>query len=427
MGYAEIEEISEDERLLKEEVHRFAEEVVRPASVEIDRMPSDEYPERVVRRDSPYWRVLRTWKRLGYHRGPVPEVFGGEGLPGRMVHMMVEEVAWGSSGFSIAFGVDLFPILFSASGLDEELNQNFVRPWLEDDQARYHGCWGVTEPEHGSDWLLACDTVLEGEELGRFTPGQVRAVKEGREWVISGTKSSWISSGPVATHVALHVNLDIGRGSVGAGCVVPLDLPGARKGPPILKLGQRDCPQGELVFEGVRIPEGYMTLPEDALHPSTGLMSLPQILCITSSWMAASSVGLARAAFEEALRYCRERVQGGKPLVRHQLVRKKLFELFTKVETARAYSRRVMEHVWRENFERFTFRASYRHALAAQVYCKRVAYEVADEALQLFGGYGTTDEFLIQKLYRDARVKLIEDGTTEVLSLEGAGDLIRHY
>ncbi|MEM2866507.1 MAG: acyl-CoA dehydrogenase family protein, partial [Candidatus Hadarchaeales archaeon] len=67
------------------------------------------------------------------------------------------------------------------------------------------------------------------------------------------------------------------------------------------------------------------------------------------------------------------------------------------------------------------------HALAAQVYCKRVAYEVADEALQLFGGYGTTDEFLIQKLYRDARVKLIEDGTTEVLSLEGAGDLIRNY
>ncbi|MEM2783012.1 MAG: acyl-CoA dehydrogenase family protein, partial [Candidatus Hadarchaeales archaeon] len=73
------------------------------------------------------------------------------------------------------------------------------------------------------------------------------------------------------------------------------------------------------------------------------------------------------------------------------------------------------------------FRASYRHALAAQVYCKRIAYEVADEALQLFGAYGTTDEFLIQKLYRDARVKLIEDGTTEVLSLEGAGDLIRNY
>ncbi|MEM2978763.1 MAG: acyl-CoA dehydrogenase, partial [Candidatus Hadarchaeales archaeon] len=274
---------------------------------------------------------------------------------------------------------------------------------------------------HGSDFVLA-GSFEEGSGVGK---GEVRAVKEGEEWVISGAKSSWISCAPVATHVALHLNQDFDRGT-GQACVVPLDLPGVRKGPPILKLGQRDCPQGELVFEGVRLPEKYMIpsleFTEAEIHLIKG-----QLLCITSSWMAASSVGLARAAFEEALRYCRERVQGGKPLVRHQLVRKKLFELFTKVETARAYSRRVMEHVWRENLERFTFRASYRHALAAQVYCKRVAYEVADEALQLFGGYGTTDEFLIQKLYRDARVKLIEDGTTEVLSLEGAGDLIRNY
>ncbi len=85
----------------------------------------------------------------------------------------------------------------------------------------------------------------------------------------------------------------------------------------------------------------------------------------------------------------------------------------------------VMEHGWREILERFTFDASYKHALAAQVYCKRIAYEVADDALQIFGGYGITDDFLIQKLYRDARVKLIEDGTVEVLSLEGGEEVLR--
>ncbi len=429
MGYAEIEEISEDETLLKEEVHRFAEEVIRPASIEIDRMPLNEYPEKVVKKDSPYWRVLKEWKKLGYHRGPVPEMFGGEGLPARMVHILVEEVAWGSSGFSIAFGVDLFPILFTAPTFDEYLNETFVKPWLEDDRAKYHGCWGVTEPEHGSDWLLGCDFVLEDDrpERERITPGQVTAKKDGDEWIINGAKSSWISSAPVATHVALHVNLDLAKRSVGGGCVVPLDSPGVTKGKPIAKYGQKDCPQGELAFEDVRIPGVYMTLEPEALHPSTGLMSMDQILCVTSSWMAASSTGLARAAFEEALKYSKERIQGGRPICEHQLVRKKLFEMFVKVETARAYSRRIMEHVWRELFEKFTFKASYRHALAAQVYCKRIAYEVADDALQIFGGYGITDDFLIQKLYRDARVKLIEDGTVEVLSLEGAGDLIRNY
>jgi alkylation response protein AidB-like acyl-CoA dehydrogenase len=423
MGYAEIEELSEDENLLKEEVHRFAEEVVRPASLEIDRMPSSEYPRRVVARDSPYWRVMRAWKRLGYHRGPVPQVFGGEGLPARMVHLMVEEVAWGSSGFAVAMGVDLLPVAFALLSLREDLREELVEPWLEDDQARYQGCWGVTEPEHGSDFVLAGS--LPREEWGRVGEGQVRGRREGEGWVIGGSKAAWISCAPVATHVALHFNQDFVRGT-GQACVVPLDLPGVRKGPPILKLGQRDCPQGELVFEDVRIPERYVISPLEFTEEEVSLVK-GQLLSLTSSWMAASSVGLARAAFEEALRYCRERVQGGKPLVKHQLVRKKLFEMFTRVETARSYSRRVMEHVWRENFERFTFRASYRHALAAQVYCKTVAYEVADAALQLFGAYGTTDEFLIQKLYRDARVKLIEDGTTEVLSLEGGGEVAEGY
>ena len=426
MGYARIEELSKDEPLLKEEVHRFAEEVVRPASVEIDRMPLDEYPEQVIKPDSPYWRVLKLWKRLGYHRGPVPQVFGGEGLSAGMLHALVEEVAWGSSGFSIAFGVDLFPIVFTVPAFDDYINETFVKPWLEDDQAKYHGCWGVTEPEHGSDWILGCDFMLaDRPERELITPGQVTARREGDEWVINGAKSSWISAAPLATHVALHVNLDLAKRCLGSGCVVPLDLPGVTKGKPIRKYGQKDCPQGELVFDEARIPKRYMILEPEAFHPSTGLMSFDQILCMTSSWMSASSIGLARAAFEEALRYCKERVQGGRPLCEHQLVRKKLFDMFVKIETARAYSRQVIEHVWKELFERFTFKASYKHALAAQVYSKRIAYEVADDALQLYGGYGITDDFLVQKLYRDARVKLIEDGTTEVLSLEGAGDLIR--
>jgi len=425
MSYLELTDLAEDEILLKREVHRFAEEVIRPASIEIDRMPSDKYQKEITKRDSPYWKVMREMKKLGYHRAIVPEEFGGDGLSAREVHILVEEIAWGSSGFAMALGVDFVPIIFGILSLDDYIKENLVQPWLEDKEAKFQGCWGATEPEHGSDLLMV--SSMSPEDRQRVSAGQVTAIKDENEWVINGPKSYWISAAPVATHVGLHVNMDFAKGVLGGTCIVPLDLPGVMKGEPILKLGQRECPQGELVFENVRIPERYVIPAFEFATEAETSRIMGQFLSTTSCWMAACSTGLARAAFEEALKYSRERMQGGKPICEHQLIKKKLFDMFTKVETARAYSRRVMEHVWEKSLVKFTWDASLRHALAAQVYCKQVAYEVADEAIQIHGGCGTTEDYLVQKLYRDARVKLIEDGTTEVLSLEGARDIVRNY
>jgi len=425
MSYLELADLAEDEILLKQEVHRFAEEVIRPASIEIDRMPSDKYQEEITRRDSPYWRVMREMKKLGYHRAIIPEIFGGEGLSPREVHILVEEISWGSSGFSMALGVDFIPILFGILSFDDYIKKSLVQPWLEDKEAEFQGCWGATEPEHGSDLLVV--SSMPPQDRQQVSAGQVTARKDGNEWVINGQKAYWISAAPVATHVGLHVNMDFAKGTLGGTCIVPLDLPGVTKGKPILKLGQRECPQGELVFEDTRIPEGYMISAFETTSEAETSRIMGQFLSMTSCWMAACSTGLARAAFEEALKYSKERMQGGKPICEHQLIKKKLFDMFTKVETARAYSRRVMDHVLEKLLEKFTWDASPRHALAAQVYCKQVAYEVADEAIQIHGGCGTTEDYLVQKLYRDARVKLIEDGTTEVLSLEGASNIVRDY
>jgi len=425
MSYLELADLAEDEILLKQEVHRFAEEVIRPASIEIDRMPSDKYQEEITRRDSPYWRVMREMKKLGYHRAIIPEIFGGEGLSPREVHILVEEISWGSSGFSMALGVDFIPILFGILSFDDYIKKSLVQPWLEDKEAEFQGCWGATEPEHGSDLLVV--SSMPPQDRQQVSAGQVTARKDGNEWVINGQKAYWISAAPVATHVGLHVNMDFAKGTLGGTCIVPLDLPGVTKGKPILKLGQRECPQGELVFEDTRILEGYMISAFETTSEAETSRIMGQFLSMTSCWMAACSTGLARAAFEEALKYSKERMQGGKPICEHQLIKKKLFDMFTKVETARAYSRRVMDHVLEKLLEKFTWDASPRHALAAQVYCKQVAYEVADEAIQIHGGCGTTEDYLVQKLYRDARVKLIEDGTTEVLSLEGASNIVRDY
>lgn len=417
MSYLELADLTEDERLLKQEVHKFAEEIVRPASIEIDQMPSDKYQKKVTKDNSPYWEVMRKMKKLGYHRAAIPEKFGGEGLSGKEMHILIEELAWGSSGFAMALGVDLIPVSWGIFSSNDYLMENLVKQWLEDRDAKYQGCLGSTEPEHGSDIVLSSSIPPEDRE--KIGTGQVTAKKDGDEWVINGQKSNWISAGPVATHVGLRVNLDFTKGEAWDGCIVPLDQEGVTRGKPIIKLGQRECPQGELIFDDVRISDKHM-IPFKEMLIDTPLNE--HFRSVMGSWMAACSTGLARAAFEEALQYSKERIQGGKPLCEHQIIKKKLFEMFMKVETARSYSRRVFQHVW----DRLTtFDASYRHALAAHVYCKQIAYEVADEAVQIHGGYGVTEDFLVEKLYRDARVKLIEDCTTEALSLSGADNLVK--
>jgi len=132
-------------------------------------------------------------------------------------------------------------------------------------------------------------------------------------------------------------------------------------------------------------------------------------------------VGVARAAFEEALDYCKVRIQGGKPLCEHQWIQQKLFEMFTKVESARALSRSALIY----NTE--TLPPALELSIASKVHCTKAAFEVANDAVQLFGGYGLSKEYLIEKLFRDARASLIADGCNEILALAGAKALLDKY
>lgn len=432
MSYLELDtEYAEDDsvQMLREEVHKFAKNEVRPAALEIDQLDAEAYAN-IADRDSRYWDVISQMKELGYHRAIIPEEFGGGGLSGREFHVLMEELAWGSSGLAVALGVDLIPAQIAVMAFDDDVQDSFVDPWLADDSGEFHGCWGVTEPSHGSELVQTGTALRDGidEPYADAVPApEVSAERDGNEWVINGAKSSWVSAAPMATHCALHIDMEPADGNPGYAALVPLDADGVTRGPPIDKLGQRDCPQGELVFDDVRIPDRNMIMTPEMLHPDTGYVPITQLLCITSAGMAAISTGIARAAFEEALAYTREREQGGRPICEHQAVKKQLYEMFEAVETCRAYSRAVVEHVWERNLERFEFDASHRHAVAAQVYCKRTAFEVAHQALQLHGANGITKDYPVEKLFRDARVKLIEDGTTDVLGLESADGVIENY
>jgi alkylation response protein AidB-like acyl-CoA dehydrogenase len=235
------------------------------------------------------------------------------------------------------------------------------------------------------------------------------ARKEGDEYVIRGQKAAWVSNGTIADVAVLFCTVDQGQGFKGGGVfLVPLDLPGVARPKPLDKMGQRTLNQGEIYFDEVRIPSSYM-----ALGPELYAIGLETMLCHANAAMGQLFVGVARAAYEHAVDYAKERVQGGVPIFEHQSVKARLFKMFAKVEAARALARRVA-----------AFNAGgapqIQYCIAAKTFCTNTCFEVASDALQIFGGNGLSREYPIEKLLRDARASLIEDGCNEVLSIVGA-------
>jgi alkylation response protein AidB-like acyl-CoA dehydrogenase len=399
--------LTAEETALRREVHRFSEEILRPASLELDRVAD---PEDVIKSGSPLWDVFRMYYQHGYHARGLPEALGGAGLSIQEQFLVSEEFGWGSADFAIGLGVTSFPFSFAAGSGNSELLNDVVKPFIEDREARYIGCWAITEPQHGSDTLTV---GLEHFRDPAVSFG-VRARADGDEWVINGQKSAWVSNGTIATHALLFLGVDGARGMAGGGvALVPLNLPGVSKGRALDKLGQRALNQGEIFFDDVRVPRHYMFVGPDAYE-----MVVDTVLAGANAFMGVTFAGLARAAFEEALAYSHQRVQGGRPICQHQLVQKKLFDMFTKVQSARALAHAAI------TYNSLGRPPALKYSIASKVYCTTAAFEVASDAVQLFGGYGLSKGVLVEKLLRDARAAMIEDGSNDVLGLVAARKLI---
>jgi len=412
--YLELNKVlSPEGAALREETHRFVAEVLRPAAIQLDKLSAEE----VIAPGSVLRDVFRQAYEQGYHVRGFPPQLGGAGLSGLEAHIVGEELGWASAGLAIGLGVTVFPFLFALRNAaltgDKGLMEEIVMPFVEDRKGRYIGCWAMTEPDHGSDSLLF-GTEQFGDPDICF---QVQARLDGDEWVISGQKSAWVSNGTIATHACTFLTIDPSKGMNGGGvAVIPLDLPGVSKGPPLEKLGQRDLNQGEIFFDNVRIPKPYMLVDQET-YP----VIVDGILAAANAGMSNTFTGLARAAFEEALEYTRQRVQGGRPICEHQLVQDRLFHMFRKVESARALSRAA------SLYNQATIPPATEYSIAAKVHCTQIAFEVASDAIQLLGGYGLSKEFHVEKLFRDARASMIEDGCNEVLGLAAARRLVDGY
>jgi len=400
-------QLTEEQAALRESVHRFALEVLRPAAAELDRCAD---AARVIAPGSLFWDVFRQAYRLGFHRALLPAEVGGLGFDPLTQHLFLEELGWGSADFAIALGVAGFPFATLAQTGNAELIDELVRPFVEDGDARFIGCWAITEPDHGSDTLIAGTPEFHDPTI----TGNLAARRDGDDFVLRGQKSAWVSNGTIATHALTFLSLDPTQGMAGGGvAVVPLDLFGVTRGKPLDKLGQRALNQGEIFFDDVRLPARFM-LTDATLYE----MTLDMTLALANAAMGAVFTGVARAAYEAGLVYTTERVQGGKRLCEHQLVQKRLFDMFTRVEACRQLSRAALV------YNHTVMPPATQYSIAAKTFCTEGALEVTSSALQLFGGNGLSREYPIEKLFRDARASLIEDGSNDVLALVAARHLL---
>lgn len=398
-----------EDMAVRDSTHQFAKEVIRPAARSLDRMTAEE----TVAPGSPLYDVLQKAYELGYHKAFFPESLGGPGFTPLQKAIFYEELSWGSAGLATTLGVAGLPFLMLASTGNRELINRFVLPFLDCRDGSIRGCWAGTEPNHGTDTLNTADPLLSSPGV----KGDVLATQDGDGWLINGQKSAWVSSGTISTHCLLLMQVDRSKGLAGsAAAFVPMDLPGVSKGAPLEKLGQRDLNQGEIFFDNVRIPNELVLIGPDAYQ-----IGLAAILGVANCMMSINCTGIARAAFEETLVYAKERVQGGKLLIEHDSIKQRLFSMFARVETCRSLSRAVAA---------FNLDAPYpftEYSIAAKITATELSFQNTNEAIQMFGGYGLTKEYEVEKLFRDARATLIEDGTNEFLAQKGGQYVIETY
>ncbi|HXZ38047.1 MAG TPA: acyl-CoA dehydrogenase family protein [Thermodesulfobacteriota bacterium] len=412
MGIRELNvDLTEEHIALRDAARKFLEGVWRPASIALDKL-SD--PQEVIAHNSILWDVFRRTQELGYHKMPFPKAVGGLELDILSMSLISEEMGWAAPDLAVSLAVSVTPFAYAQLSPESEV-RDLTRKFCEDTDARMIGCWAITEPDHGSDWILL--DVEEGKNP-KIVP-QVRAVPDGDHYLINGQKSSWVSNGSIATHAALWVSLNPSIGMEGGGiAVVPLNLPGVFRGKPLNKLGQRALNQGEIFFDNVRVPKSMMIAQEPM---GFKFMSHAQ-LALANGLMGLCFAGTAQAALEEAIKYARTRVQGGQPICKHQAVKLKLFDMFVSVEAARSLARRVA--VYNGGLLKKLQLPAVHYAMAAKVLSTETAFRVASEAIQVYGGYGLCKDYYVEKIFRDTRAAMIEDGTNEVLSLGGADRLM---
>ncbi|GAA1313364.1 acyl-CoA dehydrogenase family protein [Saccharothrix xinjiangensis] len=366
--------IPDEHRQLRELAHRFTEERIVPHAARWDR-------DEEIDRD-----LVPALGEVGFLGLGVPEEHGGSGGDHLAYCLVLEELARGDSAVRgiVSVSLGLVGKTIARHGDDAQ-----KRRWLPDLCAgRALGCFGLTEPGTGSDAASLA----------------TRAVRDGDDWLVTGRKV-FITNGTWAD-VALIFARTGGPGPRGiTAFLVPTDSPGFTATEIRGKLGMRGQATAELALDGVRVPDGRRLGDEGA-----GFRIAMAALDRGRMSVAAGCVGAARGALEAAVGYAKQREQFGKPIAGFQLVQELLADMAVETDAARLLTWRCADLA--DRGEPFGTEASM-----AKLYASEASVRVADRAVQVFGGYGYTDEYPVGKYLRDTRVTTLYEGTSQIQKL----------
>jgi len=366
---------TDEQQLLRRSVREFAETEIRPHVREWDEQ--QHFPRELVPKMA----------ALGLLGIQFPEQYGGAGMSGLEYCICIEEIARvdPAVALSLAAHNGLCSSHISLFGTEEQ-KQRFLAPLARGEKV---GAWGLTESTSGSD------------AAGMRTT----ATRAGQCWVLNGSKT-FTTHGRVGDVMVVMAVTDRAAGAKGISAfIVERDTPGRTPGKKEDKLGMRASDTSEVIFEACRVPADQMLGAE-----GQGFVNTMQVLDAGRIGIAALSVGLAQGAYEAALAYARERKAFGKTISSFQAIQFKLADAATRIEAARLLTYRAA--YLKEQGQRTTLESSM-----AKLYASEIAVRVAEECVQIHGGYGFVKDYPAEKYFRDVKLMTIGEGTSEIQRL----------
>jgi alkylation response protein AidB-like acyl-CoA dehydrogenase len=379
----DLYQLSDEHRMLRETARRVSEDKIVPRAAEIDE--TAEFP----------WDVYETLRRADLHAIHIPVEYGGAGADSIATCIVIEEVARACASSALIPAVNklgTMPLLLSASA---ELKQQ-VLPQVASGEAMFS--YALSEREAGSDAAAM----------------RTRAVRDGDSWVLNGTKC-WITNAGVSTYYTVMAVTEPGAGAGGISAfVVRSDDPGFSVGTKERKLGIKGSPTCEIYFADCRIPADRIIGA-----PGTGFKTALRTLDHTRLTIGAQALGIAQGALDAALGYVKERQQFGRRLADFQGVQFMLADMAMATEASRQMIYAAAAKADRGDPD-LTFASA-----AAKVFASDTAMRVTTDAVQLFGGYGYTKDFPVERMMRDAKITQIYEGTNQINRMVMARQLLK--
>jgi alkylation response protein AidB-like acyl-CoA dehydrogenase len=368
-------DLTEEQKMLKSNVRNFLEKEIAPVV--------DEYEKKGPLSKEAAVSFIRQLMPFGYMIGFLPEKYGGSGLDQITHGILYEELSRVWSSLAGVFISEAFWWILTEAGSPEQKERLLPLAASGD----YIGCLAITEPNAGSD-AASLETT---------------AILNGDNYVVNGTKT-WISNGTIADGAFVLVTTDKSLGALGMGLLLVENEKSPFSTRELHKLGMRSFPTGELSFDDCQVPK------DNLLDMGTGYKRTMAFFDVSRAMVGVTSTGIAQASIDASIKYAQDRMQFGRPLGSFQMIQEMLVDMITETEAGRLLSYRALDLL--DKGERCRGQSSM-----AKAYATEAAVRTTSKAIQIHGAMGVSDEYPVERYFRDARTLTIPDGTTQMQKL----------